>query len=109
MTCFGALLREYRHEAAEVLISHPRLAAELEFDLRKPLGPSAASPVNMMKTPAPKIGSIHRRRSMTPKSVFAASPRNTPASAYRSDPHVVHMPSVASQKQWNICNDGENE
>ena len=34
MLCFGAVLREYKNEATDVFASHPRLAAELEFDLR---------------------------------------------------------------------------
>eukprot|EP00658_Telonema_sp_P-2_P014888 TRINITY_DN15683_c0_g1_i23.p1 TRINITY_DN15683_c0_g1~~TRINITY_DN15683_c0_g1_i23.p1 ORF type:complete len:1065 (+),score=140.94 TRINITY_DN15683_c0_g1_i23:239-3433(+) len=102
MTCFGAVLREYRQEATDVLASHPRLSAELAFDFRKPLGPSS-SPVNMMKTPAPK--SIHRCRSMTPKVMFGSTPgpRHTPASACKSKSQVVCMPNEAIQQQWNVA------
>ena len=90
MLCFGAVLREYKNEATDVFASHPRLAAELEFDLRwvsklltvqdvegcvmlyrKPLGAVNQSPVNMLKTPAAKMFSAHRM-AVSPQVQFTA-------------------------------------
>merc|ERR1711957_149892 len=118
MLCFGAVLREYKNEATDVFASHPRLAAELEFDLRKPLGAVNQSPVNMLKTPAAKMFSA-RRVAVSPQVIFGSTPgrpqRFTPASARHNitvaacpppssgRKKVVSMPrEAAGMQSWNV-------
>jgi len=99
MVCLREVLSQYKSEAADLFAADPRLASEIEYDMRRPLTPA---PVNGLTTPSSRSAmkaNSRRRSSMTPHSRCI-----TPASKVGGD--TVSMPSPASTgaavKQWNV-------
>jgi len=89
MVCLREVLSQYKSEAADLFAADPRLASEIEYDMRRPLTPA---PVNGLTTPSSRSAmkaNSRRRSSMTPHSRCI-----TPASKVGGD--TVSMPSPAS-------------
>lgn len=97
MHCLREVLTQYKSEAADLFAADPRLASEIEYDMRRPLTPA---PINRMATPsslsATKANA--RRSSMTPRSRCV-----TPASKTMRDTISMQSPAnSAAAKQWNV-------
>lgn len=104
MRCLREVVAQYKSEAADLFAADPRLASEIEYDMRRPLTPG---PVNQLTPTSNSVAKATRRRtSMTPGSmrrcVTPASKRISIGSAQGD----IVMPSPAAEgaavRQWNV-------
>ena len=92
------VVAQYKAETADLFAADPRLASEIEFDMRRPLTPA---PANMM-TPSSRGSSAKARRHMTPGSRARIA---TPASKRSTDKVVLPSPrdgEIGAVRQWNV-------
>lgn len=98
MQCLKEVVAQYKAETADLFAADPRLASEIEFDMRRPLTPA---PANMM-TPSSRGSSAKARRHMTPGSRARIA---TPASKRSTDKVVLPSPrdgEIGAVRQWNV-------
>jgi len=101
MHCLQQILKEYKSEAADLFAADPRLASEIEYDLRRPLTPMAGNVSTPLSMSAAK-GSSARRRQSAPASLGRCV---TPGSRPQHRRHSVTLPSpscAGSVRKWNV-------
>jgi len=101
MGCLKEVVAQYKSEAADLFAADPRLAAEIEYDMRRPLTPAPAKLNGMMTPSSLSAVKARRRGSMTPGSRAKCV---TPASKRSGDAKVVlSSPAEAGAvRQWNV-------
>jgi len=110
MRCLREVVAQYKQEAADLFAADPRLASEIEYDMRRPLTPAPGHHINAgLMTPSSLSAAKARRRStMTPgsmrsKCVTPASKRNS-FGGVGGDTIVMPSPSgeAGAVRQWNV-------